>query len=183
MPDEYFLRPGAITRRFTMFISSGSDVHQERDFFESAVKAANDQYQRYRTAAAPFYLDTDRWENDAARRTTEMNAEFVRRAKASHATVVLLADEVRRGTREEIEGVLEVGDVQLSVIWMIRPGSERKAGPLKKFLREHENEIAYYKTGEPGSRDAALAVFRVINAAFADLTNPHRTEALFSEER
>jgi len=36
-----------------------------------------------------------------------MNEEFVRRACNAHATVVLLANEIRSGPKEEIEGVLK----------------------------------------------------------------------------
>jgi hypothetical protein len=112
-----------------------------------------------------------------------MNAEFVRRARKSHATVVLLADEVRPGTREEIEGVLAETEVQISVIWMDKPGNSRKQTRLKKYLREQGPQLAYVKTGPPGSHESICAMVGVITAALADLTHTERREELFSEQR
>lgn len=164
-PKDYISRPGHLVIRFVFFISSGSDVDRQRDLFEGMVREASTQFRLREDADRPFVLEVDRWEQDAARRTTEMNEEFVRRAKAAHATVVLLATEVRAGTREEIEAVLDEDDVQLSVIWMESPSSARKSRTLKKFLREHSNKIAYQRTCAPDSDEAVLAMIRVVAAA------------------
>ena len=162
--------------------SSGSDVVPQRDLFEGMVRATNDQFRIRRDPNRPFTLEVDRWEQDAPRRTTEMNEEFVRRACQSHATVVLLSTEVRPGTRAEIEGVLNESDVQLSVIWMEQPDSRRRAAALKKFFRENQ-DIAYHRTGPPESADAVLAMVRVIAASLADITHGARQRELFSESR
>lgn len=182
-PKEFFQKPGQPVRRFVFFISSGSDMNEQRDLFEGLVKEANQQFRLREDQSRAFSLEVDRWEHDAPRRTTEMNAEFVSRAKQSDATVVLLSTEVRSGTREEIEGVLAAQDVQLSVIWMEQPESKNRSRPLKKYLNDKSDCLAYHRTGPPGSRESILALFRVVTAALADLTNGDRREALFNEER
>lgn len=182
-PKDYIGRPGELVVRFIFFISSGSDVARQRDLFEGMVREASTQFRLREDAERPFVLEVDRWEQDAPRKTTDMNEEFVRRAKRSHATVVLLATEVRRGTREEIEAVLDEDAVQLSVIWMETPTSQRKGRSLKKFLRDHSDSMAYHRTGAPESDEAVLAMVRVVAAALADITRGERREELFSEYR
>ena len=164
-------------------MSSGSDVIRERNLFDAMVKTTNDQFRLRRDDARPFTLTVDRWELDAGRRTTEMNEEFVRRARDSHATVVLLSDEIRKGTKEEIEVVLEETDVQVSVIWMDQPQNTRKHAALKKYLRDKGGKLAYVKTGPPGSEAAICAMVRLITASLADLTHSDRQEELFHESR
>ncbi|WP_309067093.1 hypothetical protein [Microbacterium sp.] len=180
---NFFLRPGRTVTRFTFFISSGADVRQQRDLFEQLVRATSEQFRLRPDPGREFLLDVDRWEQDAPRRTTAMNAEFVRRALESHATVVLLADEIRKGTKEEIEAILADSRSQLSVIWMQNPDSTRKQRALKAYLREKEDQIAYHLTGPAGSPDAMVAMVRVIAASLADITRSDRREELFSEQR
>lgn len=182
-PKDYILRPGQLVIRFVFFISSGNDVARQRDLFEGMLRAASDQFRLREDPDRPFFFDVDRWEQDAPRRTEEMNEEFVRRAKKAHATVVFLTTEVRAGTREEIEAVLGEDDVQLSVLWMESPSSARKNRVLKKFLHEHSHKLAYSRTGPPDSDEAVLAMVGVVAAALADITHGERRKELFSEHR
>lgn len=182
-PTDYFLRPGDAVTQFVFFLSSGSDVAAERDLFDLMVREASNQFRLRRDPARPFTFEVDRWEHDAPRRTIAMNEEFVRRACESHATVVLLSTEVRRGTREEIEGVLAQQKVQLSIIWMEDPQSRNRSKPLKKFLAENQDKFAYYRTGAPGSPEAIVAMVGVIAAALADITRGARGGELFNEAR
>ncbi|MFI2489940.1 hypothetical protein ACH47X_23710 [Promicromonospora kroppenstedtii] len=181
-PKDYIGRPGHLVFRFVFFVSSGNDVVRQRDLFEALVVEANHQFRLREDVERPFVLEVDRWEHDAPRRTTEMNEEFVRRARESHLTVVLLATEVRPGTREEIEAVLGEKDTQLAVVWMENPDERRKNQRLKKFLREH-GEIAYDRTGPPGSDEATLSIASVVYAVLADITRGARREELFLEYR
>jgi len=180
-PKDYFLRPGATVAEFVFFISSGSDVVDQRDLFEGMVRTAHNQFRIRRDPNRAFALDVDRWEQDAPIVTDNPNAEFVRRACNAHSTVVLLSKAVRPGTREEIEGVLNQNDVQLSVIWMKQPGRVRDKG-LRKFLKENEDKFLYLVTGPPDSPESILAMFRIIAAALADITHGARRE-LFYESR
>lgn len=180
---KYFLKGGDAAKEFVFFISSGDDVAAQRDLFDAMVRTTDNQFRQRRDQSRPFTLVVDRWENDAGRRTTTMNEEFVRRACKAHAIVVLLANEIRPGTKEEIEGVLGETDVQVSVIWMDNPENSRKSAALKKYLREHGPQVAYKKAGPPGGDKAICAMVEVITAALADLTHTGRREELFSEER
>lgn len=180
---KYFLKSGADAKEFVFFISSGADVIAQRNLFDALVRATDNQFRQRRDQSRPFTLVVDRWENDAGRRTTAMNEEFVRRACNAHAIVVLLANEIRPGTKEEIEGVLKETDVQISVIWMDRPENSRRYVQLKKYLRDRGPQVAYVKTGPPGSDGAICAMVDVITAALADLTHTERREELFSEAR
>jgi len=180
---KYFLKGGDDAKEFVFFISSGADVAAQRDLFDAMVRTTDNQFRQRRDLSRPFTLVVDRWENDAGRRATVMNEEFVRRACNAHAIVVLLANEIRPGTKEEIEGVLKETDVQVSVIWMDKSENSRRCTALKKYLHERGPQVAYVKTGPPGSDKAICAMVEVITAALADLTHTERREELFSEER
>jgi hypothetical protein len=182
-PKDFALKSGRSVTEFVFFISSGNDVAAQRQLLDKMIEEANNQFHIRRDNDHPFTLKVDRWEHDAARRTGEMNEEFVRRACEAHFVVVLLCNEVRSGTREEIEAVLQRRDVQLSVIWMEGPEDGRNTRQLKRFLSEHEKQIAYQRTGPPDSPDSVLAMVRVVTAALADITRGARQEALFNELR
>jgi hypothetical protein len=182
-PKDYFFKGGNFTFEFVFFISSAADVNEQRDLFDAMVRSADNQFRLRRDETRPFSLVVDRWELDAGRRTTEMNEEFVRRVREAHAVVVLLANQIGPGTKEEIEAVLDESTVQVSVIWMDKPEDSRKYRALRKFLTERGSELAYVKTGPPGSQESICAMVDVITAALADLTHTKRREALFSEAR
>jgi len=182
-PKDYFLKDGNLIREFVFFISSASDVADQRDLFEAMVRSADNQFRLRRSETRPFTLVPDRWELDAGRRTTDMNEEFVRRVREAHAVVVLLANQLRPGTEEEIEAVLDESTVQVSVIWMDKPEDSRKYRKLRKYLNDRANQLAYVKTGPPGSQESICAMVDVITAALAHLTRTEQGEATFSEER
>lgn len=182
-PKDYFLKGGNAAKEFVFFISSGADVAPQRDLFDRMVRIADRQFRQRRDLTRPFALVVDRWEDDAARRTEDMNEEFVRRACEAHAVVVLLCNDLRKGTQEEIEAVLDVSDVQISVIWMDVPENTRRYQKLRKFLGAHAPQVAYKRTGPPGSDEATCAMVEVLTAALADLTHTNRREELFSEDR
>lgn len=182
-PKDLILRPGQPVTRFTIFLSSGNELRSQRDLFEKMVSVTNKQFRIREDSSRPFELVVDRWEQDAPRRTTDMNEEFVRRACQAHATVVLLATELRSGTQEEIEAVLERPDVQLSVIWMEAETSQRKRRALTQFLEEHQHEFAYDRVGGPETEEGFLALMRIITAVLADITRTDRKEELYGEYR
>jgi hypothetical protein len=182
-PKDLILRPGQPVTRFKVFISSGNELRPQRDLFEKMVAVTNEQFRIREDSSRPFELVVDRWEQDAPRRTTDMNEEFVRRACDAHATVVLLATELRPGTQEEIEAVLERPDVQLSVIWMECETSQRKRRTLRSFLRAHQHEFAYDRVSGPETEEGFLALMRVITAVLADITRADRKEELYGEYR
>ncbi|NIK56822.1 hypothetical protein [Kribbella shirazensis] len=183
-PKGFILRPGAPVAEFVLFLSSGNDLLPQRDLFDALVRAVDEQFRIRRDQDRPFVLRTDRWEQDAPLKTPgDPNAEFVRRAQAAHATVVLLWGKIRRGTRAEIEGVLEQDDVQLSVIWMRESKSIGNRTDLARFLKRNQDKFMYLETGPPGSEDATCAMVTVIAAALADITHSGRRQELFNESR
>lgn len=180
---KYFLVEGNLIREFVFFISSASDVAEQRDLLEAMIRSADNQFRLRRDETRPFTFAVDRWELDAGRKTKEMNEEFVRRVRNAHAVVVLLANQLRPGTEEEIDAALQEAKVQVSVIWMDKPEDSRKYRKLRKYLRDHSDELAYVKTGPPGSHDSICAMVDVITAALAHLNSTSREEGHFSEER
>lgn len=180
---KYFRGDGNLIREFVFFISSASDVAEQRDLLDAMIRSADNQFRLRRDETRPFTFAVDRWELDAGRKTTEMNAEFVRRVRKAHAVVVLLANQIRPGTEEEIEAALQEAAVQLSVIWMDKPENSKKHRKLRKYLKEKGGELAYVKTGPPGSQEAICAMVDVITAALAHLNSFEREEGTFSEDR
>jgi hypothetical protein len=180
---KFFLEHGPLIREYVWFISSASDVAAQRDLLDAMIRSTDNQFRLRRDDTRPFTFAVDRWELDAGRKTTEMNAEFVRRVRNAQVVVVLLANQIRRGTEEEIEAVLRESTVQVSVIWMDKPEDSRKYRKLRKYLDDKSGELAYVKTGPPGSDASICAMVDVITAALADLSRNPREEGTFNEAR
>lgn len=180
---KYFLRDGNAVREFVFFISSASDVTEQRELLTAMIRSADNQFRLRRDSTRPFTFVIDKWELDAGRRTQDMNAEFVRRVREAHAVIVLLESQLRPGTEEEIEAVLQESQVQVSVIWMDRPEDSRRYKKLRKYLKEKSDRLAYVKTGPPGSQKAICAMVDVITAALAHVTQTDHEEDPFSEAR
>lgn len=180
---KFFLEHGPLIREYVWFISSASDVAEQRNLLDAMIRSTDSQFRLRRNTTRPFTFAVDRWELDAGRKTHEMNDEFVRRAKNAQIVVVLLANQIRPGTQEEIEAVLKQPGVQVSVIWMDKPENSRRHTKLRKFLESKSNELAYVKTGEPGSHESICAMVDVITAALADLNRDPNEENSFNETR
>jgi hypothetical protein len=186
LPPAFVNKPPVPSWTYTFFLSSGDDVRPQRDEFDLLAQEVSHQYREARYGGGRLWLEVDRWEKDAARRFDgPPNAEFVRRAVDAHCTVVLLSTAVRRGTQEEIEGVLAVGlGTQLCVIRMVPDG---RAGlddsQLQQFLKDHQNDFLYKETGPPGSANATRAMVGIIARLLADVTNPSSGRRLFYENR
>ena len=182
--SHYILKEARPAFTFTFFISSSAQMLSQRDWFQEATRIANEQFRtRWRPPLPLINLDVDRWEQDAGHKSqTDLNADFVRRAQESHLTVVLLGNQLRPGTQEEIEGVLAVDNVQLAVLWM-RDIDRRTSGGLRQFLRSNRDNFLWNETGPPGSRQATLSMLKILFSAVADVTNIDRREELFVEQR
>jgi hypothetical protein len=118
-PPSFLRRNSAYTRRCDIFLSSGSDVHVERDRFERLAEVINNQlYWTFVDSPPVVQLNIVRWEQAVPHKTGgDPNAEFRRQAERSHITVVLLHDDIRPGTEDELEAALSAEAVQVSVIW------------------------------------------------------------------
>lgn len=187
--QPFLRRPQGLSYGFDIFLSSGSDIVAERDKFEHITATLNDQiYWTFWNAPPVFRLHVIRWEQSAPQKTDgDPNARFREQAERCQATVVLLHNDIRPGTKEELKAALGSADVQLSVIWMepTRPNS-KKTRELQAFLNSMKNEFIWEETGPPGSDTAWLSMFKVVNRialeVFKDITQPDLPAGLHYEQ-
>lgn len=183
MPPPYIYRPLSATRTVIIFLSSGSDAARLRDRVDLLVRTISAQF---RNAGSPLRFEVDRWEDHAPQRatTSNLNDEFVRCAKGSHLTLVLLLNEVRQGTREEIEGVLSETTTQLAVLrFKQADGDELTDEELRKFLEANKGKFLYKEVLGPDSDAAWAAIMMVLAQAVADVTTERVSEEPLNEER
>src|SRR5690348_7068086 len=112
------MRPPDLRSSLTVFLSSSDEVKALRNRVDRIIhEVINPQLASLPGDAAPE-LTLVRWEQSEAKKPSggSVNAEFVRSAVASHVTFVLLQTQIRKGTREELEAVIDLPDVQLSVL-------------------------------------------------------------------
>lgn len=148
-PDEY-----------TVFLSSGDDAARLRDLVEGLVRDAI--VPELHDAGIPVRLLVDRWEHESAKRLNpdeSVNDIFVRQAVKSSVTLCLLINELRQGTREEIEAVLDTDDVDLAIIWFVQGGTW-PAGEVGSFLCDHKHELLIVRPGLPDTNYAIIGLVR-----------------------
>ena len=183
----YILKSPTQVRSFKIFLSSGSDLTSQRDLFDRLIGAVNDAFRLSRWEEFDgFRLEIDRWEHDAGRRTDgSPNAEFVRRAIGSHFTLVLLHEDLRVGTKQELEGVVQSRSTQLGVIWMKPQRKPRTKAfrELDDFLNSQKDIFLYNLSGPPASEDVYVSMTRIIARLLADATIPAQRRDPFYEDR
>lgn len=165
----YLLKPVVRSAACHVFLSSGSDVLAERNRFEELTKVLNEQL--HWADFQGMHINVVRWEQDAPHRTGgDPNAEFRAQAARAHLTVVLLHDDIRAGTEDELKAALCEDDVQIAVIWMdpAHPRS-KKALALKRFLEGVKDELIWDRTGPPGSDQAYVSMARVLSRVVFDV--------------
>lgn len=152
--------PAALqTAIYKVFLSSGADVLELRDRTEKLCQIASALLSRHGLSSR---LEIERWEDAPPHVVTtgHLNAEFVARALASHMVVALLRDELRPGTLEELEAVLEEGGIELAV-FCFEPERERSP-ELVTFLNSRKHQIVYKEVGPPESDDAWYELVRSV---------------------
>ena len=107
-------------------------------------------------------LEVDRWEDTPPHvvDANGVNAEFVERALASHAVVALLKSEIRPGTLEELDAVLEAGHADVAVFCFESP--DKRTPELVAFLTKWQARILYKETGAPDSDSAWCELARFV---------------------
>lgn len=184
--SSFLPRSADETRVVRIFLSSGTDLNPQRDLFRRMVEATNAQFREWGDRSRPWHIVVEDWEGHvAARSPGAVNDMFINQALSCHATLVMFAKELRPGTLGELEAVLPVGEIQLSVIWMKQDGQRgtRKMRDVLAKCREGEL-LLYEETGPPGSEASVVALLKVIQAIVADLTKQAETmEGLFLELR
>ena len=168
---NYVRRPPKDTKTFTLFLSSGGDAAELRDRVEEVVQIVSKQFTE---DGSRLRFEVDRWESTAAQKAPEgarVNEIFVQRVRNSHLTLVLLFNEIRPGTLEEIEAALKAKVVQLAVLWF--DSLEQKelspdALAVKTYLDSHRQQILYTRVTQPAnSREAWLEIIRVVSRLIA----------------
>jgi hypothetical protein len=188
-PPPFLRRTRSSNFRCDIFLSSGSDVFAERDRFEQTAATLNDQlYWTFWNSYPLIHLNVVRWEQTAPQKTGgDPNARFREQAERCHITVVLLRDDIRPGTKDELEAALSSEDVQLAVIWMEPEHPRaRKTVELNRYLSTKKDEILWEKTGPPGSDRAWQSMFKIINKAtfevFKEITEAGDSGAVYYEQ-
>jgi len=150
-----------MTRIFKVFLSSGDDALLMRDEVSTFVDHSVNGVLRDTGAAVRF--EVERWEETPAQRNPSGeagNAKFVRKAQAADVTLTLLVERLGDGTREELDGVLDETDKELSALWYV----ERTAWPacdVASWLDQRREDIHFDRIGPPGAPENAHGLFRV----------------------
>jgi hypothetical protein len=142
-----------------VFMSSGSDVTDLRDEFDHMVAETNKQLT---WANSPLHIRLFRWEDSPPQRADgDPNAQFRELASKAHLTLVLLHDDIRPGTEEELDAALACPDVQVAVLWTGDQTSP-KGKKLRSYLEAHKNSFIWEDTGAPDSERCRLSLIGII---------------------
>jgi len=182
----FLLKPADEGRIVRVFLSSGTDLNPQRDLFRRMIDATNAQFREWGDRTRPWHIVVEDWKDHVSGRpVATVNDLFIKQALRCDATLVMFAKDLRPGTLGELEAVLPVDDIQLSVIWM-KAERQRGTAKMKEVLADcREGELLLYEVaGPPGSESSVIALLKVIQAIVADLTkHESREEAMFLEVR
>jgi hypothetical protein len=169
-PRVMRLPPGAQTKSYRIFLSSGIELRSTRDRVTAWIHDVfNSQLVE---AGSDVRLDVDRWEFTPAHLTAAAttNQQFVDRAVSCHLALVLLHNHLGPGTREEFEALLDDDRFrstppelrpEVSAIWF-EPTSKSRTGDIRAFLDDHRDAILYNEAGAPRTEDATRVLTRVL---------------------
>lgn len=158
------LRPHiAGARSYPIFLSSGQDAEILRNRVERVIEDCLNKQLSFR--GWPIHFPVWRWEDVEARaadRGETVNATFVQMARESSVVIVLLHDDLRGGTREELLAVMGDPDVDLKVLWFRkRRGIRlRRGSSVKSFLEAHEDSLLHTRIDDRDGEEAWVAVVR-----------------------
>jgi len=99
------------------------------------------------------------------------NDKFVARARRANLVVSLLIDELREGTRGELEAVLNEDEIELSVVWC----EDREGEPyteVSRWLALQDKRIIYDRAGRPDQTGPKIALARLATEAALLGRNP-----------
>jgi len=161
------LRPYiADVRAFPIFISSAADAMPLRNRVQRLVNdCVNSQLSMHGWHVQfPIW----RWEDVEARaaHTGEtVNDIFVQMAKDSSVVMVLLLDDLKPGTHDELMAVKDDPEVKLQVLWFRQRRRLRlRRTSVERFLSEHRDDILHTPIDDPDSEDAWVVVTRNLMA-------------------
>jgi hypothetical protein len=174
---------GTPTRTIRVFVSSGDDALELRDFVDDLV--ANAINAVLMQVEAPIRFEVDRWERSAPHKVlsdASPNEEFVARAVRADLVVCILFERLGTGTREELEAALTCGGVELSVIWCAeREGREQT--PVGAWLKPRTHDLLWDFAGTPDTTGPTVALVRVFLVATLSELRDGSPEELLRERR
>jgi hypothetical protein len=107
------------------------------------------------------------WERTAPQQAHEgsVNDKFVEKAKNAQLTLVLLHDQLRPGTREELDAAIEASaEVSLLCFKPSATLSNYRRRQLRSDIKRYERLLLYGTLGSPQSDDAWIGLTRVLFA-------------------
>lgn len=162
-------------RTYEIFISSGSDLAEQRNLLRQLVDAFNKQA---RDARVDYQIAVRAWEDAVSRRTfDDGNREFRFDAEIANLVIVLLHRDLRPGTEEELDAALQSPDVQVAIILMDPPPATTRVKAekhLREKMAEIRDKVRWYLTDEPGHISVTIAMVSILARLFIDLSSPEQ---------
>lgn len=160
--------------RYTLFLSSSNEPDARR--LRERVKTLVDDvigpqlFLEYPESGVSLYVDM--WERTAAQKVAgaNVNAQFVTRAQKANLTLVIILDELKNGTKEELEAAVAAPGVEVSLFSFApsRNADPKQVERVKRTLRKYQDKVLYKRVGNPRSDDAWVQITRELVAfAFA----------------
>jgi hypothetical protein len=152
--------------RYTLFVSSSNEPAARR--LRQRIKTLVDDVispqlnLEYPESCVAFYVDM--WERTAAQKASgsSVNDQFVTRARSASLTLVLILDELRNGTKEELEAAVGEDGVEVSLLSFepSRNADPRQRRRVERTIRQYQNTLLYARVGKPSSDEAWVAITR-----------------------
>jgi hypothetical protein len=166
------LRPPTNVDQYTLFLSSSDQPETKK--LRKRVKTLIDDVispELRRFPEAEVALVVDMWEREAPQKAPtggNPNDRFVSLARESALTLVLILDELRNGTKEELEAALDETEVELAVLAFAPPKATpaEKLKALDDYFDKIKSEVLYDRRLSPNSDDAWFGLVKIL-VAFA----------------
>ncbi|MFC7673288.1 hypothetical protein ACFQWH_09420 [Mycolicibacterium sp. GCM10028919] len=169
---QYARGPFRMVRLCELFMSSGSDVDNERQILRDLVEAFNSQAI---DARVDFLFNIRAWEDAVTRRTFgDGNREFRYDASIANVVIVLLNRELRKGTEEELDEALASEAVQVAIILMDPPEKSTEIEAEKHLLAkldEIKDDVRWLKTAKPGHVSVTIAMASILARLVIELAS------------
>ncbi len=183
---RYAAGPFRRVRLCEIFISSGSDLENERNLLRDLIETFNKQAIDART---DFQFNIRAWEDAVTRRTHgDGNREFRFDASIANVVIVLLNRDLRKGTEEELDAALNAEYVQVAMILMDPPDKSTRFKDEKHLwakLRQIQDDVRWIQTDKPGHISVTLAMVSILARLVIDLSSPidESSAAVYNEVR
>jgi hypothetical protein len=173
------------TRTLRVFLSSGGDAIVERDFLDALIR--DGLVPPLMHSGSPIRIEVDRWERTAPHKIVRggsPNDEFVARAKVANLVVGILKEELRPGTKEELEAVLEddEAEVEVAIVWCADPRDDPPT-EVAEWLKDRQGIALYDKAGLDDTDGPRIAFVRLMTEALLAVLRNEDGGVLLRERR